>query len=129
MNGQPFEVADAELCNVAHREYTQAYALGANHKTVNYTDSQSKGDYTYIADVLGNADGFVIAEMRNRFKEGDLLEVLSPDENFTKTFVAQEIFDAKGERVDDAKLVQEKYRIKCPYPLQEGSYLRRKVVK
>jgi putative protease len=129
MDGQPFDVSLRELSNVAHREYTQAYALGKNSETVNYTDSQSKGDYVYIADVLGSEDGYVIAEMRNRFKQGDVLEILSPDDSFTKTFVAEEIFDSKGEATDDAKLVQEKYKIKCPYPLKAGSYLRRKVVK
>ncbi len=127
MDGQPFSRAEEELLNVAHREYTQAYALGDNAQTVNYADSQSKGGYTYIADVLGGENGFVHAEMRNRFKQGDRLEVLSPDGNFANSFVAEEIYDSKGERVEDAKLVQEKYKIKCPYDLQVGDYLRRKV--
>ena len=129
MDGEPLETSQTELSNVAHREYTEAYALGENSQTVNYTDSQSKGDYVYIADVLGNEDGFVVAEMRNRFKKGDLLEVLSPDDTFLKTFVADEIYDSTGNLVDDAKLVQEKYRIKCPYSINQGAYLRRKVVK
>ena len=129
MDGEPLETSQTELSNVAHREYTEAYALGENSQTVNYTDSQSKGDYVYIADVLGSEDGFVVAEMRNRFKKGDLLEVLSPDDTFLKTFVADEIYDSTGNLVDDAKLVQEKYRIKCPYSINQGAYLRRKVVK
>ena len=129
MDGEPLERSQTELSNVAHREYTEAYALGENSQTVNYTDSQSKGDYVYIADVLGSEDGFVVAEMRNRFKKGDLLEVLSPDDTFLKTFVAEEIYDSTGSLVDDAKLVQEKYRIKCPYSIKQGAYLRRKVVK
>ena len=127
MDGQALEISQNELMNVAHREYTQAYAMGQNSQTVNYTDSQSKGDYTYIADVLGNFDGYVIAEMRNRFKKGDVLEVLSPSKEFGKTFIVDEIYDSKGELVVDAKLVQEKYKIKCPYALSEGDYLRRKV--
>ncbi len=129
MNGQPFALAEEELLNVAHREYTQAYALGKNGQTVNYADSQSKGGYTYIADVLGAEEGFAVAEMRNRFQKGDVLEVLSPNENFAKSFVAEEIYDSKGEPVQDAKLVQEKYKIRCPYPLNAGEYLRRKVEK
>ena len=129
MDGQPLALSQTELSNVAHREYTQAYALGENNQTVNYTDSQSKGDYVYIADVLGSEDGFVVVEMRNRFKQGDVLEVLSPDDTFAKTFVADEIYDSTGARVDDAKLVQEKYKIKCPYVIKAGAYLRRKVVK
>ena len=126
MDGGDFTASETELSNVAHRDYTTAYALGNNPETVNYEDSQSKGDYIYIADVVGFEDGYVMAEMRNRFKKGDLLEVLSPDENFAKTFVAEEILDSKGVPTDDAKLVQEIYKIKCPYAVKKGDYLRRK---
>lgn len=126
MDGGDFTASETELSNVAHRDYTTAYALGNNPETVNYEDSQSKGDYIYIADVVGFEDGYVLAEMRNRFKQGDLLEVLSPDENFAKTFVAEEILDSKGAPTDDAKLVQEIYKIKCPYAVKKGDYLRRK---
>ena len=129
MDGGDFALTDAELCNVAHREYTQAYAFGNNAETVNYNDSQSRGDYVYIADVKGSENGFVLAEMRNRFKQGDVLEVLSPDENFGKSFVAEEIYDSKGERTEDGKLVQEIYRIRCPYEVKQGDYLRRKSAK
>ena len=127
MDGQPLKISQDELSNVAHREYTEAYAFGKNNKTVNYNDSQSKGEYVYIADVLDSQNGYACVEMRNRFKQGDLLEVLSPDGNFAKTFVVEEIFDSKGEPTQDAKLVQEKYKIKCPYVLTAGDYLRRKV--
>ena len=126
MDGGEFALSEKELANVAHRDYTTAYAFGDNPQTVNYMDSQSKGDYTYIADVLGMENGFVLAEMRNRFRQGDVLEVLSPDENCGKSFVAEAIFTPEGEVTDDAKLVQAVYKIKCPYELKKGDYLRRK---
>ncbi len=129
MNGEPLSVFESELCNVAHRAYTTAYALGENHETVNYTDSQSKGEYVYVADVAEYKDGFVYAEMRNRFKQGEILEVLSPSDMFGKTFEVKEMYDAAGEAVSDAKLVQGIYKIACPYSLQKGDYLRRKVEK
>ncbi len=125
MDKGDFALANEELLAVAHRAYTQAYAMGDNPQTVNYTDSQSKGEYTYIADVLGYEEGFVTVEMRNRFRQGDKLSVLSPSEHFGKQFIAEEIYDIGGERVEDAKLVQGIYKIKCPYPLQAGDYLRR----
>ena len=111
---------------MAHRDYTQAYASGKNSFTVGYTDSQTKGDYTYIANVIDSENGFVTAEMRNRFRAGDVLEVLSPDGNFKKTFVAENIFDSSGQKTDDAKLVQEIYKIRCPYPVRKGDFLRRR---
>ena len=127
MDGGDILQAQTELNNVAHRDYTTAYALGKNNQTVNYADSQSKGDYTYIADVLGSENGCVLAEMRNRFKKGDVLEVLSPDSNFGKTFVVEDMRDSKGDSTDDAKRVQEHYTIACPYDLKKGDYLRRKI--
>ncbi len=126
INGEDIKISERELCNVAHREYTQAYAEGRNNQTVNYTDSQSKGEYMYIADVLTSESGYAVVEMRNRFKKGDVLEVLSPDENFGKLFTVERIYNSKGEEVDDGKLVQEKYKISCPYTLKAGDYLRRK---
>ena len=129
MDGGDIEISRKELSNVAHREYTQAYALGKNSQTVNYDDSQSKGDYVYIADVVKSENGYLFAEMRNRFKKGDVLEVLSPTEHCGKTFVANEIYSSAGVETDDAKLVQEVYRIACPYDLKQGDYIRRKNVR
>lgn len=126
LDGEGFERSEKELLGVAHRAYTQAYADGQNAQTVNYDDSQSKGEYTYIADVVGSEEGYVFAQMRNRFKKGDILEVLSPTSNFGKTFCVDTMYDSKGEKTDDAKLVQETYKIKCPFALKQGDYLRRK---
>ncbi len=56
--------------------------LGANHETVNYSDSQAKGECDYIANVLGGGNGSAVVEMRGRLKVGDTLDVLSPTDNF-----------------------------------------------
>lgn len=127
MDGGDMEISERELLAVAHRDYTQAYADGQNAETVNYEDSQSKGDFIYIADVLDYKDGFVWVEMRNRFKNGDRLEALTADENFGKSFVVDEMYDNTGAVCEDAKLVQGVYKIKCPYALKKGDYLRRGV--
>ncbi len=120
------EICERELLTAAHRDYTTAYALGSNGSTVNYTDSQTKGDCDYIANVLGGGDGFIIAEMRGRFKTGDVLEVLSPTQNFGKSFTVETAFTSAGEQVNDCKLVQERYKLSCPYALSEGDILRRR---
>jgi putative protease len=120
------EVIARELTTAAHRDYTTAYMLGENDQTVNYTDSQAKGDCDYIGNVLGYENGFAVVEMRGRFVCGDTLEVLSPTANFGKNFVVEKMFDSKGNEVEDAKLVQEHYRVACPYALQEGDLLRRR---
>lgn len=116
-----------ELLKTAHRDFTTAYFLGENKRTVNYLDSQSKGTHKFIATVIGTGDGYIEVEMRNRFKVGDELEILSPSDNFNKTLVVCEMFDEKGESISDAKLVQQKIKIKCDLKLSVGDILRKEI--
>ncbi len=126
IDGGYSQIVERELLTAAHRDYTTAYAFGNNDKTVNYDDSQTKGDCDYIGNVLGCDGGLVTLEMRTRFKCGDVLEVLSPTDNFLKSFTLEEAYLSTGERVDDCKLVQEHYKIKCPYALDAGDLIRRR---
>lgn len=125
MNGADMGICFAELNNIAHRDYTTAYALGDNRETVNYTDSQSRGECEYIANVLDWKEGVATVEMRNRFRTGDVLQVLSPTDSFGKFFTVGEMTDGRGNRTEDAKLVQETYSFPCEIPLQNGDFLRR----
>ncbi|MDE6075863.1 MAG: U32 family peptidase C-terminal domain-containing protein, partial [Clostridia bacterium] len=119
-------VIERELTTAAHRDYTTAYMLGENRATVNYSDSQAKGDCDYIANVLAGGNGVATVEMRGRFKVGDTLEVLSPSDNFGKAFKVESAKNSAGEDADDCKLVQEHYTINCPYNLSAGDILRRR---
>lgn len=115
-----------ELIKTSHRAFTTAYTLGDNFDTVNYSDSQSVGEKQFIAVVTkGTAGGYTEIEMRNRFKKSDVLEILSPSDNFNKTFVVNEMYDEDGNEIVDAKIVQQKIRIKCEYDLREGDILRK----
>ena len=117
-----------ELKKTAHREFTTAYFTGYNDRTVNYQDSQSKGTHKFIATVLEdnkNKD-YAIVEMRNRFKKGDLLEVLSPSESFNKIIAVDKMEDEKGNLIEDAKIVQQKIKLYTDIPLSAGDILRYK---
>lgn len=115
-----------ELIKTSHRAFTTAYTLGDNFDTVNYSDSQSVGEKQFIAVVTkGTAGGYTEIEMRNRFKKSDVLEILSPSDNFNKTFVVNEMYDEDENEIVDAKIVQQKIRIKCEYDLREGDILRK----
>ncbi|MBE7088826.1 MAG: U32 family peptidase [Clostridiales bacterium] len=126
LDGGYSPVIERELATAAHRDYTTAYTLGENKNTVNYTDSQAKGDCDYIGNVVGQENGFALVEMRGRFKKGEVLEVLSPSQNFEKSFTVEEAYTSRGDLVDDCKLVQEVYKVKCPYDLSAGDILRRR---
>lgn len=121
---------EAEVEKTAHRLFTTAYALGANDKTVNYSDSQSRGSRTFIAVCLesgSDARGdYSVIEMRNRFKIGDELEVLSPSDNNNARFVVEEMTDLEsGEKIIDAKLVQQKIKLYGAPKLSAGDMLRK----
>lgn len=125
MNGEDLSTCQKELNNIAHRAYTEAYAFGENKNTVNYDDSQTKGDFEYIANVLSWQNGTVVVEMRNRFLDGDVLEVLSPAEEFGARLTVKNLKDEKGNAVSDAKLVQATYSFSSEKPLRTGDFLRR----
>lgn len=116
-----------ELEKTAHREFTTAYLLGENDRTENFTDSQSKGTHKFIATVLSAGDGYAIVEMRNRFKIGDKLEVLSPTDSFNKIITVAKIETENGEAIDDVKIVQQKVKLYTDVKLQAGDILRIKI--
>lgn len=128
MNGGYGEEVERELLTAAHRDYTTAYMLGENDKTVNYSDSQAKGDCDYIGNVIGCENGYVKVEMRGRFKTGDVLEVLTPYGEFGKSFKVERAYLPDGTETDDCKLVQTEYTIPCPYKLHAGDILRRRKI-
>ena len=62
--------------------------------------------------------------MRNRFKVGDILEVLSPSQSFNMQVEVCKIEDENGNAVEDAKLVQQKLKLYTSVELHEGDILR-----
>jgi putative protease len=122
------EALGGELRSAAHRAYTTAYAFGENSETVTRENSQTKGACEYVANVLGCENGRARAEMRNRFREGDVLEILSPNGYFAKEFTIERLTAPDGEPCADAKLVQGIYSFECPFPVQKGDILRRRIL-
>jgi putative protease len=116
-----------ELLKITHRNYTKAYMRGNNATTVSYGDEQGKVGYEFTALVLGYENGFAKVEMRNRFKTGDFLEVLSPSVVFNSSFTVDVIIGNGGERVTDAKLVQEILQVKIPFAVAKGDIFRKRL--
>ncbi len=118
-----------ELKKTAHREFTTAYITGFNDRTINYDDSQSKGTFKFMANVIsGNENSdYAVIEQRNRFMIGDELEVLSPTDSFNKVIKVTKMQDEKGNDITDAKLVQQKIRLFTDIKLSEGDILRKKM--
>lgn len=116
---------DALLETVAHRTYTDAYFDGDNLDTVCLDEGQSPEKYVFTAVVQNFANGVATVEMRNRFRTGDVVTVLSPNADIAyKSFTIGAIVDTVQNAVtDDAKYVQRIYTIDCPYALEQGDIL------
>ena len=114
-----------ELTKTNHRAFTTAFNLGENHDTINLQDSQSAGSKQFAAIVTDCVDGVVTVEMRNRFRHGDVLEILSPSENFNRTFTVGKMIDENGDIVEDAKIVQQKLKLEIGLNLSAGDILRK----
>lgn len=114
-----------ELENTSHRRYTTGFFLGANNKEY-IENSMPIQSSIFIAYVLADADGGkVLVEQRNRFKVGDVLEVLSPNNTFGEKITITKVETEKGEEVVDASRVQEKLYIYTNVNLKQGDILRR----
>ena len=115
----------SDLESVVNHGYTEAFALGDNEHTINYTQSKTQPKSEFIAIALsdGDEDG-VTVEMRNRFKKGQTLFLLSPGENHGKSFKIEKIVNSKGEEIDDAKIVQEKVKLFVPFKCKAGDIFR-----
>ncbi len=118
----------AELETITHREYTTAYAFGRNADTVCADGSQHCGTCDVIAIVRECGQGIARVEMRSRFYEGDVLEILSPSGEFGGRVEITNMRDAEGAPCRDAKLVQGLYSFDCPKTLHAGDILRRRRV-
>ena len=114
-----------ELTKTNHRAFTTAFNLGKNPDTINLQDSQSAGSKQFAAIVTDCVDDVVTVEMRNRFRRGDVLEILSPSENFNKTFTVGKMIDENGDIVEDAKMVQQKLKLEIGLNLSAGDILRK----
>lgn len=126
-DGKPFdESLYRELEKTAHRKFTTGFMFGEKD-TVNLGSSTPVSDYEYIATVLGcDEKRGIKVMMKNRFRKGDELEVLSPDDNFNKTIKVEYMEDEEGSEVEDAKLVQQILYIRSDLMLKENDILRRK---
>lgn len=116
-----------ELNKVSHREYTDGFYLN-KEAGICYNTSKPDSQYEFVAEVLGYDEkrGAIIAEQRNRFFANDTLEILSPSEYHNRSFQADEIYDAEGNKVTDCKLVQQKLWIKSALPLLKHDILRKR---
>ncbi len=116
-----------ELKKSSHRNFTTGFYFHSDNKTF-LEDATPIQSHEFVAIVLNDMkDGYVLVEERNKFVNGDELEVLSPNNTFNKKISITEMKDEKGNVIDVANKAQQKVYIKTDLPLKENDILRKKV--
>ena len=118
-----------DLTKPSHRKYCTGFYLKDTKSNECYDTSKPKQDYDFMAVVTDTFDGGAVIEMRNRFKVGDELEVLSPNDYHNQKIVVGKMTDEKGEIVLDALKVQQKLNLYTTVPLRKNDILRMKSAK
>lgn len=120
----PKEIAD-EVFKSSHREYCTGFYFGNAEQKIDSSNPVS--DYEFVAVVLKDSvNGRAKLEMRNRFKENDVLELLSSTQN-NGILTIKNIENECGERIDDVKNVQQIVFVDSPIAIKKYDILRRKV--
>ena len=113
-----------EVHKSSHRQYgTGFYFEGAKQ---NLETSLPESSYDFVAIVLEDSvNGKAKVEMRNRFKLGETLELLTPNRLGVNVAI-EGIVDEQGQELDDCKIVQQKVFVKTKESLKKNDILRRK---
>ncbi len=124
-NKNDLQTLETELEKTSHRRYTTGFYFGSDDKEFLETSMPIQTAEFTAKVVEDSKSGKVKVEMRNRFKIGDELEILSPTDSFLKKIKISSIENSKGEPIDDCKRVQEILTINCPFDLKQGDILRK----
>lgn len=113
-----------EVYKSSHRDYSTGFYFG-NPKE-NLQTSMPVSDYEFVAVVLENSlNGKALVEMRNRFRVGESLELLSKTKNNAKITV-EKIEDFEGNFLEECKNPKQQVYIYTNIDLHNLEILRRK---
>ncbi|MBR1749600.1 MAG: U32 family peptidase [Ruminococcus sp.] len=114
-----------EVFKVSHRAYCTGFFFGHPKDCQYYENSGYIREYDVVAIVDKCENGRIYATQRNKFNNGDELEVLPP---YSKPFVikADEMFDEYEKEIETANHAMMKLSIKCDETFPKNSIIRKK---
>jgi len=127
VGGYPLkDVWRMEVEKVSHREYSTGFYFDANGPGQFYGDAMYRSDCDVVAVVEScEQDGNAVLTQRNKFCEGDRLELLTPvDEPLS--FTAQRLTDMDGIHIDSTPHPMMEFRMKLPIYAARFSLLRKR---
>ncbi len=125
----PFELSPwirNEVMTVSHREYATGFYFGSAPGQV-YDNGGYVREYEVAAVVEDWTDGRIIARQRNKFLEGDRLEIVRPGQP-PVDFIAVDIRNDEGESVPSTPHPNMRFSMPCEPELSPRTILRRKKI-
>lgn len=125
---EPDPVLKEELAKAANREFTTGFYFGPVQQGQRYESSKCRQSHEFSAVVLSSNGEYLTLEQRNRFRVGDVLEVLSPEPSRCgQKFTVESIISSQGCSVQAAPNPQERVKVPCTLRLEYMDILRRKL--
>lgn len=125
---EPDPALKEELAKAANREFTTGFYFGPVQQGQRYESSKCRQSHEFSAVVLSSDGEYLTLEQRNRFRVGDVLEVLSPEPSRCgQKFTVESIISSQGCSVQAAPNPQERVKVPCTLRLEYMDILRRKL--
>ena len=125
---EPDPTLKEELAKAANREFTTGFYFGPVQNGQRYESSKCRQSHEFSAVVLSSDGEYLTLEQRNRFRVGDVLEVLSPEPSRCgQKFTVESIISSQGCSVQAAPNPQERVKVPCTLRLEYMDILRRKL--
>lgn len=125
---EPDPALKEELAKAANREFTTGFYFGPVQQGQRYESSKCRQSHEFSAVVLSSDGEYLTLEQRNRFRVGDVLEVLSPEPSRCgRKFTVESIISSQGCSVQAAPNPQERVKVPCTLRLEYMDILRRKL--
>lgn len=125
---EPDPALKEELAKAANREFTTGFYFGPVQNGQRYESSKCRQSHEFSAVVLSSDGEYLTLEQRNRFRVGDVLEVLSPEPSRCgQKFTVESIISSQGCGVQAAPNPQERVKVPCTLRLKYMDILRRKL--
>lgn len=113
-----------EVYKSSHRDYSCGFYFGDPKESLD--SSLPVSEYEFVAVVLENSSsGRAKVEMRNRFKKGEELQLLSTSNNNAVVNI-EKIVDMDGNDLDECKIPKQEVYVYTKTPLVKYEILRRK---
>ncbi len=115
-----------EVYKCSHREYSTGFFYGYNPPTQNYETSGYERDYDVVGIIKECKDGRIFASQRNKFFNGDTVEILVPEKE-PVTLEVKGLMNEEGEFIETANHAMMNFSFECSETFPPESIIRCRV--